>query len=508
MGEKQSDSKRLAKNTAVLYARMILSIAISLYTSRIILEALGVDDYGVYGVVGGVVGALGFLNASMSGATSRFITIELGRNDSNRLKQTFSSALYVHLGIAAAVLLVSETVGLWFLNHKLVIPEETMPTAQWVFQLSLLSAMIGITQVPYSACIMAHEKMSIYAYFEILNVTLKLLIAYLLIILPGNKLLIYAVLTVTGTIIVRFCNRIYCIRKFPECRGISKPRKDIVRPMLTFSFTDIYGNLCGMSFYQGTSFIINMFFGVAVNAGNSIGNTVAGILTGLSGNVTAAYRPHIVKQYAVGNFPKMESAMRQGIMFVLLLSALVCVPAFILMPEIIQLWLGQIPPYTIQFCRLLIIYCMMGQVNAYFSISVQANGNIKWLSFGGGTLYLLTLPAMWLTFKLGVNPQGAYYVHIVNMGLLIMLGAILVHRLIPELNIRRIFHTIANTAFIILAVSVPCWYLAKLTENTFIKIASVGVINTLLLCGISYMVLLSSDQRAQVCTVLRAKLKI
>ena len=188
MQDTTSNNKRIAKNTIMLYIRMFISMLVGLYTSRVVLATLGVEDYGIYGVVGGVVGMMGFLNASMSGATSRFLTFELGKGDKERLAKTFSSALIVHIGIAIVVLILAETVGLWFLSNKLNIPAERMQAAHWVYQLSILSAMFGITQVPYNAAIIAHEKMDVYAYIEILNVTLKLLIVYLLTIGLFDKL--------------------------------------------------------------------------------------------------------------------------------------------------------------------------------------------------------------------------------------------------------------------------------------------------------------------------------
>lgn len=490
-----SSNRRIAKNTVFLYMRMVISILISLYTSRIILQVLGVDNYGVYGVVGGVVGALGFLNASMSGATSRFITFELRDGNEKRLNETFCSAMIIHMAIALVVAIISETVGLWFLNTKLVIPAETKFTANCVYQLSILSAMISITQIPYTASIIAHENMDIYAYLEILNVSLKLAIVFLLQLLPGNKLLIYAVLVVVVSAIVAFTYRFYAYKHFEECKFRWTINRELIKPMLKFSFSDVYGNLCGMSFYQGTSFIINIFFGVAVNAGNSIANTVAGILTGLSGNVTTAYRPHIIKQYAAGDFSGMSISLKNGSMVVMLLSALICIPAFIYMPLIIETWLGEEPPYAVIFCRLLIIYCMMGQTNAYLIMAIHASGNIKWLSFGGGTLYLLTLPAMYIVFKCGFPPYAAYIVHLVDRVLIILLNVLLVRNLIPGLSLRMFVANNLKTAFAIIICFTGCFFLSRIIPYTILSVCGIALANLLLLALIAMLVLFSYNER-------------
>ena len=229
-----SDNRRIAKNALMLYIRMFLTMIVGLYTSRVVLATLGVEDYGIYGVVGGIVAMMGFLNASMSGATSRFLTFELGRGDKQRLADTFSSALIVHIGIAVVVLLLAESVGLWFLENKLIIPAGRMNAARWVYQCSILSAMLGITQAPYNASIIAHEKMDVYAYVEILNVTLKLLIVYLLVIGHFDKLILYALLTLAVSVVVMLTYRIYCIRHFEESHFHWLWDKTILKPLLSF----------------------------------------------------------------------------------------------------------------------------------------------------------------------------------------------------------------------------------------------------------------------------------
>ena len=275
MQDTTSNNKRIAKNTIMLYIRMFISMVVGLYTSRVVLATLGVEDYGIYGVVGGVGAMMGFLNASMSGATSRFLTFELGRGDKDRLAKTFSSALIVHIAIAIIVFILAETVGLWFLCNKLNIPEGRMEAAHWVYQFSILATMLSITQVPYNATIIAHEKMDVYAYMEILNVTLKLLIVYLLTIGDFDKLKLYAVLTFAVSLIIMMIYRIYCLRHFKESRFHWVWDKTYLTPLLSFSGWNLYGNFGGIAGNQANNFVINSFFGVVMNAAASVAFTVS-----------------------------------------------------------------------------------------------------------------------------------------------------------------------------------------------------------------------------------------
>ena len=347
----ESSNRRIARNTLMLYIRMLLTVAVGIYTSRVVLNTLGVEDYGICNVVGGVVSMLGFLNASLAGATSRFITFELGRGDRQRLADTFSSALIAHMGIALVVVLVAETAGLWFVTHKLVIPAERMTAALWVYHLSIAAAAISITQVPYTACVIAHERMGVYAYMEILNSVLKLLIVYVLLVGNFDKLKLYAVLTFLISATIAIIYRIYCIRMFDEAHFHWTINKAILRPMVSFSAWDVYGNLSVSANSQGTNMMLNMFFGPIVNAAAGVANTITGIISGFANNVTTAFRPQIVKQYAQGNISEMQQLLTNAAKFHLLLFMTLMIPLFIEIENVLRLWLGQVPPHAVQFCR-------------------------------------------------------------------------------------------------------------------------------------------------------------
>lgn len=315
--EIQSNNKRIARNTMMLYMRMGITMLVGLYTSRVALQVLGVSDYGIYGVVGGIVAFMGFLNGSMSGATSRFLTYELGRGTEGKLKETFVSAFWVHLIIAVIIFVLAETVGLWFLYNKLVIPDVRMDAAFWVYQFSVASAVLGITQVPYNASVISHEDMDLYAYIEIANVLLKLLIVYLLMVITIDKLILYAALYFAVSFGIAMYYRWYCIHYYEESHLTLTWDKEIVNKMLKFCGWDLYGNGCVVAKQQGINFLVNMFFGVTLNAGISIASVVSGTLSGFTSNITLALRPQIIKNYAQKDCIAMQNLMSQGIKYII-----------------------------------------------------------------------------------------------------------------------------------------------------------------------------------------------
>ena len=411
--EDAGGTRRIAKNALMLYIRMFFTMVVGLYTSRVVLHTLGVEDYGTYGVVGGVVAMMGFLNAAMGGATSRFLTFELGRGDKKRLADTFSSALIVHVGIALVVLVLAETVGLWFMTHKLVIPEGRMTAAHWVYQLSIVSAMLGITQTPYNASIIAHEKMGVYAYVEILNVTLKLLIVYLLTIGNFDKLILYAILVFAVSVIIIMVYRIYCIRHFEETHFRWIWDKSILKPLLSFSGWNLYGNMGGLFQQQGTNFVINFFFGVVMNAAVSIGLTIANTVNQFASNVMLAFRPQIIKKYSVGDKQGMSDLTILAIKIIMFIYCLVAVPVFVEVHNLLEIWLVDVPDHSAVLCRLFLISIFFETIRYLLIIDIHASGNVKLVSFIAGTVFILIPFVTYFFFYLGLSVEAAFVILIV-----------------------------------------------------------------------------------------------
>ena len=433
----QANNKRIAKNTLMLYVRMLISMAVGLYTSRVVLQVLGVEDYGIYGLVGGVVGLFAFLNASMSGATSRFLTFELGRGDEKKLADTFSMAFWEHLIIAGIVFIIIETFGIWFLNYKLVIPESRMFAANVLLQLSAFSMAVSVTQVPYNASIIAHEKMDVFAYIELVNVFLKLVIAYLLLIGNIDKLIFYGILTLAVAIVVASIYRIYCIRHFKECHIRCVWRKDIFMNMFAFSGWDLYGNMSVTLRQQGTNMLINMFFGVVFNAASALASTVMGISSGLSFNIVTAFRPQIIKNYAIGNYEECNMLLYRASKFTALLYTLIAIPAFFKMDFLLSVWLTEVPPMCSTFCRFLLVSSCFTMFICVLSVGIHATGNIKRLSFLSGSCFLMALPIIYVGYKLGVHVQFSYEVGIAVAFTVMTINLTILKHQIPYFSIRK-----------------------------------------------------------------------
>lgn len=413
MSENISNNKRIAKNTIFLYFRMILVMGVTLYTSRVILDKLGVDDYGLYQVVGGVVGMLSFLNGTLSNGTSRFLTYELGAGSQARLQATFSTAFYVHAILALAVVLLMETGGMWFLYHKLVIPPERLTACIWVFQLSILTTLIAITQVPYTAAIMAHERMGIYAYISIFEAFAKLAVCYLLSVSSFDHLIVYAILIAVVQILVAVFYRVYCARHFSESRLQKVFDKSIFRGMMGFSGWNIMANLAETLKLQGVLVLINMFFAPAVAAAQAVANQVSNAMMQFVNNFRAAINPQIIKLYAAGNEEASRKLTLQTTVYCFDLILLLGFPAILMMDELMHLWLVEVPEYAIVFTQWIIICNIVNTFNASFYVPMMAANKMKSNSIAAVLFGIGLFVVLYILLKLGCGPMWIQYIGIV-----------------------------------------------------------------------------------------------
>lgn len=399
-----SNNKTIAKNTVFLYFRMLFTMLVSLYTSRVVLQVLGVDDYGIYQTVGGLVAMLSFLNGALSTGSSRFLTFELGRKDSDRLKRTFSTTLLMHIVLALLLVLIAETVGLWFVYNKLVIAPERMSAAIFAYHLSILTALVTITQVPYTASIISHERMGIYAYMSIVEVSLKLGIVYLLTVTSWDKLQMYAVLLCLVQISIALFYRCYCVRNFSETRFRWQIDRTIAKEVLSYSGWNLWANTSIALNQQGTIVLLNMFFSPAVVAARAVANQVNMAANQFVQNFRTAANPQIVKRYASGDLEGSKKLLLESTKYSYYLMLLLSLPICLVAQPLLELWLHEVPEYTAVFLQLAIVTSLFQVFDTSFYTALYAKGQIRENALISPTLGFLAFPIVYVMFRYGCSP--------------------------------------------------------------------------------------------------------
>ena len=405
-------NRRIAKNTLVLYVRMIFMTLLGLFTSRIVLQTLGVSDYGVLSAVGGVISMMGILTKSLSKSISRHLTFELGKGDKEKLKDVFSTSVNVQLAIAIVILLVGSTLGMWFLNNKMNIPDGRMDAANWVMWSTIIGFMISLINVPYSAAIVSHERMSVYAYMTIFEALLSLLVVSVLYFSPVDKLKLYAVLTICSAFIVRFIYMVYCRRKFEECRYRFVFNIPMLKELTGFAGWNFFGEGAWIFNTQGIDLLINIYFGVTLNAARGIAGQVNALSTKFVTNFMTALGPQITKTYAAGNLPQMHQLVCRGAKFSFFLTILFAIPFGFEAEKLLTLWLGIVPEYTVIFVRLTFISAITTVLGNTLVTAQYATGKIRKYQIVMTVCGFWVFPLTWIAFKLGGGPTWSYIIFI------------------------------------------------------------------------------------------------
>lgn len=500
----ETSNKRIAKNTLLLYARMILLLSISLYTSRVVLATLGVSDYGVYNVVGGIVLILCFLNNSMAGATQRFLNIELGKKSEDGVVKVFRTAQYIHLIIAVIVFLLAETIGIWFLNTYMNIPSERMIAANYVFQFSICSFLVSIISVPYNATIIAHERMSAFAYISILEAVLKLAIVFLLMVVSFDKLIFYAALMAIVQIIVRFSYSGYCRRHFIECKKYSlKYDKDLLHQMMGFSGWTIFGALGSISHTQGISIIINIFFGAAVNAAQSIANQVNMVVNQFVTNFMISLNPQIVKNYAAHDLEQMHSLVKRGSKMGFFLVAFFVVPLFLEAPTLLDIWLVEVPNYTVIFIRIIILTTLCNSFASPLATAQAATGKIRTYQIILTSLGWMHLPLAWAFFALGFPPYYAMYIYFC---LIIIMQSYRIWKVSKSIQMTHFIKDVLLPCVLvfILSITIPAVLHVYFNINLWTSILNCCIGGTMVILT-SYYIGLTATERQKVKSLVKSK---
>lgn len=490
-----SNKKRIIRNTLLLYVRMFLLMLITLYTSRVVLGILGVEDFGIYNVVGGVVAMFSVISGSLSAAISRFITYELGKGDKDKLIKIFSSSVTIQLGLGLIIFILAEAVGVWFLNNKMTIPASRIYAANWVFQLSILTFIINLISVPYNAAIIAHEKMSAFAYISILEVMAKLIIVYMLLWSPFDKLIFYAILMASVALIIRFVYGYYCRRHFEECTYHFIFDKELLKKMFGFAGWNFIGAASAVLRDQGGNIVINLFCGPAVNAARGIAYQVNSAISGFVSNFMMALNPQITKSYATGNKEYMMTLIYQGARLSFYILLILSLPVIINAHYILTLWLKIVPDHTTLFVQLVLIFAMSESISNPLITSMLATGIIRNYQIVVGGLQMMNLPISYILLRYGCIPETVLIVAIC-ISQCCLVSRLYMLRGMIGLSIREYMNKVYFNvlAVTILSAIIPC-ILSYYLGETFINFIIICIVSVICTFTIIYLVGCDRNER-------------
>lgn len=495
MENTSANNKRIAKNTLLLYFRTLFIMLVTLYTSRVVLNTLGVTDYGIYNVVGGVVAMFGFINGSMSSATQRYITFALGKGDQSNLQKVFSTALQIHVLIAVLIVVLGETVGLWFMYTQMQIPADRMDAAFWVLQCSIASTVIMIISVPYNADIVAHEKMSAFAYISILEAVLKLAVVYMLVVFSSDKLILYAFLILAVQLLIRLCYSRYCNRHFEESKYRHVWDKSLFKEMTGFAGWSMFGNLSSVLFSQGLNMLLNVFFGPVVNAARAVAVQVQSAIQQFVTNFQMALNPQITKTYAKGEMGEMHKLMFRSARFSFYLLFLLSLPVLFETDFILTVWLKTVPDHTVVFLRIMICTSLLYTLSNPLMIANQSTGKVKRYQAVCGTILLMILPISYICLRFGCPAYSVFIVHFAVESITQIVRMLLLRPLIGIRMQDYLKHIYLKVSVVVtLSVILP-FLVYENMDATVLRFFTVCTVCVLSVGTIVYMVGLSSSER-------------
>lgn len=492
----QTSNNRIVKNTLVLYLRTFFTMIISLYTSRVILQALGQEDFGIYSVIGGVVSMFSVISGALISSISRYITFELGKGDSERLNKIMCISINIQLILSAILLIIGETLGIWFLNYKMNIPADRLFSANWVLQLSLFSFIVNLLSVPYNALIIAKERMSVFAYVSILEVVLKLLIVLCLFYSPYDKLIFYSFFVLVVSIIIRFVYGIYCHRKFEESKYHYCNDRLLLKEMFSFAGWNFFGNTVFIFNTQGIAILINLFFDVTVNAARGITSQVENAVLKFVNDFTTAINPQITKSYAVGDFHFMYSLVCRGAKFSFFLTFFFSIPLIFETEWILNFWLGDcIPDHTVNFVRLMLVCTLLDRLGSTGYTACMATGNVKRYVFCVSGMGCLVFPLTYLAYRLGAPVEASYFVYFF-VTILVTFVRLLIMKYLIKFPIRMFFENVILPVVLVSLFSVlPILYVYYNLEYSLFRLLVLVAVDILSLSFFVWNLGLSASER-------------
>lgn len=505
MLDHSSSNSRMLKNTGYLYVPMLLSMVVGLYTSRIILEVLGVKDYGIYNIVGGFVSMLSILTATITSAAQRFITYALGTGDNENLRKTFSTFNTLYIIAAILIFAIGEFFGLLFLDSILSIPVERINAAYFVYHCSLLTFSINLVAIPYNACIIAHERMGFFALTRVCQTTANLLIVYCVTIFPFDYLKTYAALVCLVGVLVRIAYSVYCKKYFNETRGNLSFDKAILKEVFSYSFWVTIGASSTVLKTQGVNIVINRFWGVAMNAANGISIQVNAVIRQFSSNVGTAITPQITKSYAAGEFQRALKLTYLLVKVQALLLIIISIPLIVEMDYVLTLWLKEPPFYAVTFTRFILVFSIANAMNSSLDPILLASGKVKWAQIFGGGLLLMNVPISWVVLKLGFAPVSTTIVAIcIELVVMTTVGFIM-KKIVSFPILEYLRRAILPIIMVGLLSSVVPSLIHYYIPSSFFRLCIVTIVSVSISLLLSYYIALTKFERRKVIDIINVK---
>lgn len=505
--DQHTSGKAIAKNTLFLYVRLFITVIVALYTARVVLRTLGVEDFGLFNVVGGLVAMFSFLNSGMIQASQRFMSYEIGKGDSERLKSVFSTTLLIHILIALIIFIGVESIGVWFLNSKMNIAPDRLVAANWVLQCTLLSFSITVITVPFNATIIAHEKMGFYAVMSIIDAVLKLGIVFIVMVYGGDKLIFYSILLLIIPLVSLIVYSSYCKIKFQETSFTPKYNKVLFRSILGFAGWSFVGNIGFVFRNNGVNIVINLFCGTAVNAARGIAYQVSSQIAGFASNFQMAIIPQITKRYAANEIDSMMNLVVRGSKYSFILLYLIALPFCLRAEYVLTLWLGEVPSYTVEFVILVLIMSLIDGMAIPLGKAIDATGNIKWFQIIIAIIMLLDIPFSYIFLKAGVAPYVVVYGSILVSFIGLFARMIIVKRRFEIFSVGAFVLTVLLRCFLLAVLtSLICSFINKIVVNNFLGLIVMCLV-TLVINGLFfYLFGLDSIERSALNSFISQKL--
>lgn len=495
MSNHSEENRRIAKNTMMLYGRMGLMMIISFFTARITLEALGVENYGINNVVGGLVSMFSLISGSLTASAGRFITFGLGAGDKERLNRIYTTSVNIHIILAVIVVIAIETIGVWFLNYKMVIPANRLIAAHWVLQCSVINFVVGLLSTPYNAAIVAHERMDIYAYFSLFDAISRLAIVFSIKYYGGDKLILLAIISLIPMLIKQFYYWRFCKKNFEECTYHLAWDKALFKEMTSFAGWNFIGASSAQLKDQGVNIAINMFHGPTVNAARGIAMQICSIVGQFTGSIFAAINPQITKEYAAGNYVRMHSLMFKGTKILYFLFMTISIPIFFEIETILFIWLGQVPQHTVLFTRLVLILCLSDIISSTLITAQLANGKIRDYQIVVGGTQMLNFPISYILLRLGFFPEITLIVAIIISQISLLERLLFLRTMCKLPSLKFTKEVYLNTLIVTLVASIiPATLYCNLHESIvrFFLVCASSVISSF---ATIYLIGLKKDER-------------